>query len=122
MSTAVTPSALANQLLDLGVEPGGALVVHSSYRAVRPVEGGPQGVIDALREVVGPDGTIVMPSWSGDDDHPFDPEAPSSADLGVIADTFWRHPAIRGNVAAVVDSDCPCRRRSSSGHQGACAA
>ncbi|HJU69278.1 MAG TPA: AAC(3)-IV family aminoglycoside N-acetyltransferase [Gemmatimonadaceae bacterium] len=92
MSTAVTPSALADQLLDLGVEPGGVLIVHSSYRAIRPVEGGPQGVVDALRRAVGPDGTIVMPSWPGDDDHPFDPVAPSSADLGVIADTFWRQP------------------------------
>ena len=92
MSTSVTPSALADQLLDLGVEPGGVLVVHASYRAIRPVEGGPQGVIDALLETVGPDGTIVMPSWSGDDDRPFDPTAPSTADLGVIADTFWRQP------------------------------
>jgi aminoglycoside N3'-acetyltransferase len=92
MSPAVTPSALADQLLDLGVEPGGVLLVHASYRAIRPVEGGPQGVIDALIEAVGPNGTIVMPSWSGDDDRPFDPTAASSADLGVIADTFWRQP------------------------------
>jgi len=96
MSTAVTPSALATQLLDLGVEPGGVLVVHSSFRAIRPVEGGPQGVIEALLEAAGPDGTVVMPSWPGDDDHPFDPNAASAADLGVIADTFWRQPgAIR---------------------------
>jgi aminoglycoside 3-N-acetyltransferase len=88
MSTVVTPSTLASQLLALGVKPGGVLVVHSSYRAIRPVEGGPQGVIDALVEAVGPTGTIVMPSWPGHDDRPFDPNAPSSPDLGVIADTF----------------------------------
>ena len=98
MSTTVTPSALANQLLTLGVLPGGVLIVHSSFRAIRPIEGGPQGVIDALLEAVGPNGTIVMPSWPGDDNRPFDPDAPSAADLGVIADTFWRQPgAIRTN-------------------------
>src|SRR5688500_4100097 len=92
MPTALSPSALADQLLTLGVQPGGVLVVHSSYRAIRPVDGGPQGVVDALIQAAGPHGTIVMPSWSGDDDNPFDPNAPSAADLGVIADTFWRQP------------------------------
>ena len=96
MSTAVTPSTLTDQLLDLGVQPGGVVVVHTSYRAIRPIEGGPQGVIDALLAAVGPEGTIVMPSWSGDDDHPCDPTAASAADLGIIADVFWRQPgAIR---------------------------
>jgi aminoglycoside N3'-acetyltransferase len=92
MPTALSASALADQLLTLGVQPGRVLVVHSSYRAIRPVEGGPQGVIDALIQAVGPSGTIVMPSWSGDDDHPFDPNTPSAPDLGVVADKFWRQP------------------------------
>ncbi|RVH82772.1 AAC(3)-VI family aminoglycoside N-acetyltransferase, partial [Sinorhizobium medicae] len=37
-------SELVNQLLTLGVKPGGVLVVHSSFRSVRPVEGGPAGM------------------------------------------------------------------------------
>jgi aminoglycoside 3-N-acetyltransferase len=80
--------ALADQLTALGVCAGGVLLVHSSYRAVRPIEGGPQGVVDALWRSVGPSGTVVMPSWSEDADTPFDATAPASADLGVIADTF----------------------------------
>ena len=81
-----------DQLVALGVRPGGVLIVHSSYRAIRPVEGGRRGVIDALIGH-GARGTIVMPSWPGDDDRPFEPSAASSPDLGVIADTFWRRPA-----------------------------
>ena len=90
MPTQLSPSAIADQLHALGLEPGSVALVHSSYRALRPVEGGPQGVIDALSRVVGPMGTVVMPSWPGDDDRPFEPSAPSAPDLGVIADTFWR--------------------------------
>ena len=86
---------VADQLRALGVERGGVLLVHTSFRAVRPVAGGPAGLIDALRAALGPDGTLVMPSWTGDDDNPFDPAATRAAeDLGVVADTFWRMPGV----------------------------
>jgi aminoglycoside 3-N-acetyltransferase len=86
---------VVNQLRTLGVEEAGVLLVHTSFRATRPVEGGPLGLIEALREAVGPDGTVVMPSWSGDDDQPFDPfTTPASPDLGVVADSFWRLPGV----------------------------
>lgn len=52
-------------------------------------------MIEALRESLGPQGTLVMPSWPSDDDQPFDPqETPSAADLGIVADTFWRQPGV----------------------------
>jgi aminoglycoside 3-N-acetyltransferase-4 len=36
-----------------------------------------------------------MPSWTGDDDEPFDPITTSpSPDLGVVADAFWRRPGV----------------------------
>jgi len=86
---------LVRQLADLGVRAGDILLVHTSFRALRPVEGGPLGLIRALREVLGPSGTVVMPSWSGDDDEPFDPATSSAAaDLGVTADLFWRLPGV----------------------------
>ena len=92
-SNAIHPTALIDQLHALGVEPGDVLLVHSSFRAVRPVEGGPQGVVDALLGAVGATGTVVTPSWSSDNDQPFDSTTtPAAADLGVIADTFWRQP------------------------------
>jgi aminoglycoside N3'-acetyltransferase len=70
--------------------------VHTSFRAVRPVEGGPLGLIEALRAAVGASGTLVMLSYTGDADAVFDPlTTPASADLGVVADTFWRLPGVR---------------------------
>jgi aminoglycoside N3'-acetyltransferase len=86
---------LVDQLQALGVERGGVLLVHTSFRGVRPVADGPGGLIAALRKAVGEEGTLVMPSWSGDDDSPFDFRTTSAAaDLGVTADTFWRLPGV----------------------------
>lgn len=83
------------QLHDIGVEHGDVLLVHASFRAVRPIVGGPAGLIEALSEAIGPQGTLVMPSWTGDDDRPFDPKAdPANPDLGVVPDIFWRLPGV----------------------------
>jgi aminoglycoside 3-N-acetyltransferase len=88
-------AAVAGQLRALGVDAGGVLLVHTSFRAARPIEGGPLGLIAALRDALGPDGTLVMPSMSDDDDAPFDPAtSPSAADLGAVAQLFWRMPGV----------------------------
>lgn len=92
---AFSRSEVAGQMLELGVQPGGVLLVHTSFRAVRPIENGLLGLIDALRSALGPDGTLVMPSWTGDDEAPFDPAStPAAEDLGVTADLFWRQPGV----------------------------
>jgi aminoglycoside 3-N-acetyltransferase len=85
---------LMDQLLTLGIQPAAVLLVHTSFRAVRPVEGGLEGLIAALRDALGPDGTLVMPAMSDDDDHPFDPNATPCIGMGVVADTFWRLPGV----------------------------
>ena len=86
---------IVHQLQDLGVQPGGVLLVHASFRAVRPIEGGPHGLIDALQTALGPEGTLVMPSWTADSDKPFDPEtSPTDPDLGVTASLFWQRPEV----------------------------
>jgi aminoglycoside N3'-acetyltransferase len=91
----VSRAEIVGQLRELGVEEGGVLLVHTSFRATRPVERGPIGLIEALRDTLGPSGTLVMPSWSGDEDDPFDPLAtPAPPSLGVVADTFWRLPGV----------------------------
>lgn len=88
-------SQLVARLAHLGVVRGGVLLVHTSYRAIRPVEGGPAGLIHALREALGPDGTLVMPSWPGDDSQPFDRRRSAvDADLGVVAQIFWQLPGV----------------------------
>jgi aminoglycoside N3'-acetyltransferase len=86
---------VVGQLRALGIEAGGVLLVQASFRAVRPVEGGPHGLIDALREALGPEGTLAMPSWPGNADELFDPATtPAAPDLGIVADTFWRLPDV----------------------------
>ncbi|MEE1752088.1 aminoglycoside N(3)-acetyltransferase [Streptomyces sp. SP18CS02] len=55
---------LTAQLAALGVEPGGCLLVHSSLRAVGRVTGGGGTVLRALRGALGPDGTLVVPTFT----------------------------------------------------------
>ncbi len=91
----VAPDHVTSQVRALGVAEGEVLLVHTSYRATGPIRGGPLGLIAALRAAVGATGTLVMPSWSGDEDVPFDSRlSPAAADLGAVADIFWRQPGV----------------------------
>ncbi len=91
----ISIAEVADQLHALGVGEGDVLLVHTSFRAIRPIEGGVSGLIAALRAALGPQGTLVMPSWTGSDEEPFDPATtPASPDLGAVADTFWRLPGV----------------------------
>lgn len=97
MTTEAFPIAqdeVVRQLLAVGVEPGGVLVVHTAFSKVGPVEGGPRGLIEALRNAVGPEGTLVMPSMSDDDNFPFDVRETPCREMGVVAETFWRMPGV----------------------------
>jgi len=90
----IATARVRQQLHDLGVPSGVVLLVHSAFSKVRPVERGPSGLIAALEAAVGPDGTLVMPSMTDDDDHPFDAATTPCRGLGVVADTFWRLPGV----------------------------
>lgn len=81
----------AGQLRALGVRPGGVLLVHTSFRAVRPIEGGPLGLIRALRLALGDGGTLVMPTMT-DGETVFDPKSTPTHDMGIVAETFRRQP------------------------------
>lgn len=85
---------LVDQLRALGVETGGTLVVHCAFSRIGPVEGGPPGLIAALEAALGPKGSLVMPSMSDDDDHPFDPKSTPCAGMGIVAETFRRLPGV----------------------------
>jgi aminoglycoside 3-N-acetyltransferase len=90
----IPQAQLTAQLLAMGVRPGGVLLVHTAFSRVRPVAGGPSGLIAALRAALGPGGTLVMPSMSDDDDQVFDPRTTPCAGMGVVADSFWRLPGV----------------------------
>jgi aminoglycoside N3'-acetyltransferase len=100
---------IVEQLRELGVESGSVLLVHTSFSNVGSLEGGPDSLIDSLLEAIGPDGTLVMPSWTDDDDEPFDPDStPVEDHLGIVADVFWRRPGVlRGTHAFAVSANGP---------------
>ncbi len=81
------------QLTALGVRPSAVLLVHTSFRAVRPIEGGPIGLIAALRAAIGDEGTLVMPTMT-DGESIFDPKTTPSAGMGVVAETFWHKTGV----------------------------
>lgn len=62
----VTLEDVKRDLLALGVQPGMILMVHSSLSSIGWVSGGAVAVILALEEVLGREGTLVMPTHSGD--------------------------------------------------------
>ena len=118
MPLAVSVAQLVTQLRALGVRSGSLLVVHAAFSRVGPVEGGPDGLILALVETLGHEGTLVMPSMADDDDTAFNPAESSCRGMGVVADTFWRRPGVlrsdsphafaaRGPLAARITADHP---------------
>ncbi|MBN2081379.1 AAC(3) family N-acetyltransferase [bacterium] len=77
----VTRAWLVRDLQALGVREGMLLMVHSSLSGLGWVIGGPVTVIDALEEVLGPDGTLVLPTFDGGNSDPInwqDPPIPAS--------------------------------------------
>jgi aminoglycoside 3-N-acetyltransferase len=84
---------LVEQLRELGVREGGVLLVHTSFRAVRPVEDGPLGLIRALRAALGDAGTLVMPTMT-DGESVFDPRSTPTDGMGITAELFWRQPGV----------------------------
>lgn len=84
---------ILGDLRRLGVRPGAVLLVHTSFRAVRPVDGGPVGLIEALQEAIGPSGTLVMPAMT-DGASRFDPGATPTHEMGITAELFWRQPGV----------------------------
>ncbi len=119
-----TRESLAADLRQLGVTPGMILLVHSSLSSIGWVVGGEIAVIQALLDVLGPAGTLAMPTHSGANSDPaqwsrppvpeawwpvvrehtpaFDPHLTPTRQMGRIAELFrtWSgvvrsyHPAV----------------------------
>lgn len=76
-----TRETLARDFRALGVASGDIVMLHASHRAVRPVAGGPDAVIETLIEVVGPEGGLAMfVSWPHTPYDAFAKGGPSAAE------------------------------------------
>ncbi len=111
-----TIHTLRRDLESLGVRSGSVLLAHSSLSAMGWVCGGPVAVILALRDVLGPDGTLVMPAHTADLTEPskwkeppvpeswwpvirkdtpsYDPDLSPTRSMGIIAETFRKQKGV----------------------------
>ena len=112
----ITTERIADDLRELGVEAGDAVLVHSSLSAIGWVAGGAPAVVDALMGAVTATGTLAMPTHStqlSDPAHwqnppipdgwidvmkqtepPFRPELTPTRGMGAIVDCFRDYPGV----------------------------
>ena len=108
-----TKAMLKEQLVSMGVVPGDVLLVHSSLSKIGYVEDGPQAVIDALLEVVGEQGNVLMPTSPNAglqldyvrDLDVFDVRY-SPSKLGVISETFRNQLGAGRSASATEPVSC----------------
>ena len=65
MPAKINKETVKKELKRLGLKKGAVVFVHSAFSAVGKVEGGPDAVIDAIIETVGPKGTVAMTRLGG---------------------------------------------------------
>ncbi len=108
MQKSLTQEEIVDDLKKLGLERNVAVEVHSSLSSIGFVEGGASTVINALMDVVGEDGAIVMSAYLVTPLIPlteeekrkgitakvrkFDETANCKSGMGVIVDTFCKLP------------------------------
>jgi len=95
--TAMTAKACAQRIAEdlnaLGIRPGLTILVHASFKALGPVPGGIETVIQGLLRGIGPDGTLLMPAltWSLRPPAVFDLLRTPSI-VGAVPETFRTRP------------------------------
>ncbi len=88
----VTVDMLVADLAGLGVESGMTLLLHSSLSSLGWVCGGAQAVVEAMQSVLGPGGTLVVPTHTSANSDPAHWVAPP------VPETWW--PVIRAQMPA----------------------
>jgi len=112
-----TRQSIAKDLTALGLAPDMTVMVHSSLSRLGFVVGGAQAVVEALLHVLGPGGTLMMPTHSGalsdpaswrnppvpeswwqpirDEMPAFDQALTPTREMGSIVDCFLHVPGVR---------------------------
>jgi aminoglycoside 3-N-acetyltransferase len=93
----VTSKQVMTDLRALGLTSGSIIMMHAAMSRVGWVEGGPPAVLDAILEVLGSEGTLMVPTFSYSYDkrdvaEAFDKRTTPSCNNGVLADTLWKRP------------------------------
>jgi len=92
----VSKQDIVNALREGGLRAGDTVVVHSSLKACGHIDGGADTVIDAFLEVLGKEGTLVMPALAQKnfetayEDWTMD----RPSDVGLITETFRLRPGV----------------------------
>ncbi|MHA1472310.1 MAG: aminoglycoside N(3)-acetyltransferase [Promethearchaeota archaeon] len=111
-----TITSLKNDFIALGVKPGDTIIMHSSLSKIGWTVGGSVAVITAILEILTPDGTLVMPTFTSgnsepsDWEHPpvpknwwdtirnempaFNPKVTPTRGMGIIVETFRNWPGV----------------------------
>jgi aminoglycoside 3-N-acetyltransferase len=96
-----TRAGLADDLARLGVRPGSVLLVHASLRSIGWVSGGALAVVQALLDVLGPDGTLAVPTHTPDNSDPAGWHQPP------VPPSWW--PVIRDTMPGFDPARTPSR-------------
>lgn len=90
--TLCTHTSLTDDLVALGVPPGATVLVHSSLSSLGWVCGGAPALVQALSDAVGPSGTVVVPTQSGECSDPAEWQNPP------VPEAWWK--TIRARMPA----------------------
>ena len=106
----VTRRQIAAGLRKTGLKSGDVAFVHSAMRTFGYIEGGADAAVDALLEVLGPRGTLVVPTFTfaheAEENPVVDPRIDPS-EMGIISETVRQRPealrstAYRHSFAAI---------------------
>ncbi len=60
----ISKESIIKDLESIGVNRGDHIGLSLSFKSVGYVKGGPSAFIDALLEIIGPEGTIMVPTYT----------------------------------------------------------
>ena len=92
----VSKKTLMEDLARIGIDPHGTLLCHLSMKAIGPVDGGADAVLDALTEYM-KDGLLVIPShtWANvNDEQPVFDRASTPVCVGLLPEMFRKRPGV----------------------------